>query len=101
MGNVDRAARDVGPGNDLPPVRPQVVVDRLDDLLRFGVEFFRGDKVRGFLVEWAIGPVNRLLGIDVAEPTLLTTSQTISLAGVALGVIIYLQRQRARPRLAG
>jgi phosphatidylglycerol:prolipoprotein diacylglycerol transferase len=71
----------------------------LYSILRFIVEFYRGDVIRGFLVEVAIGPMNRLLGIDPSEPTLLTTSQTISIAGVILGVVLYLRGRRTAREL--
>lgn len=71
----------------------------LYSLLRFTVEFYRGDSLRGYLFELTIRPLNALLGIAPDEPTLLTTSQTISLACGLAGILLYrAQRRRWRAR---
>ena len=62
--------------------------------MRFLVEFYRGDKIRGFLFELPIPPINRLLGLAESESTILSTSQAIGLATVALGVAIFVRQRR-------
>jgi len=65
--------------------------------MRFVVEFVRGDKIRGYLFEVTISPINELLGIPTTEPTLLTTSQVISMATLAAGVWLLFKNRRRRP----
>ncbi len=64
--------------------------------LRFGVELLRGDKIRGYLFEVNLAPINRLLGIDPTEATILTTSQTISLGAGLLGIVLYVWLSRSK-----
>jgi phosphatidylglycerol:prolipoprotein diacylglycerol transferase len=65
-------------------------------LLRFTVEFYRGDKIRGYLFEVVVAPLNTFIGIGAAEPTILTTSQAISIGMAAAGVWLF-ARHRKRP----
>lgn len=62
--------------------------------LRFVVEFYRGDTIRGYLTEITIAPINRLLNIPLSEPTLLTTSQTIGLATLCAGIALFVRGRR-------
>ncbi|MBR58640.1 MAG: hypothetical protein CMH54_11560 [Myxococcales bacterium] len=59
-------------------------------LLRFVIEMFRGDKIRGFLVEIQVPGLAEALGFDAApnEVLMLTTSQFISLLVVGLAVVM-------------
>lgn len=66
----------------------------LYSVMRFVVELYRGDKIRGFVFEWAIAPVNAFLGMAADEPTLFSTSQAISVATGALGVWLYVRQRR-------
>jgi phosphatidylglycerol---prolipoprotein diacylglyceryl transferase len=73
----------------------------LYSVLRFVVELYRGDAIRGFLFEIVIAPLNTLLGIGADEPTILSTSQTISLALFAAGALVWVtQRRRSEGRPA-
>lgn len=65
--------------------------------LRMFTELFRGDSARGFVVEVPLAPVNRLLALDPATPTLLSTSQFVALLVlvVAGGVWVALRRRAA------
>jgi phosphatidylglycerol:prolipoprotein diacylglycerol transferase len=53
------------------------------------VELFRGDTIRGHLFEVVVGPVNDLLGLPAGTPTFLSTSQTIGLGMLAVGVVVW------------
>lgn len=69
--------------------------------LRIVTEVFRGDTVRGFVVEVPLPAVNRLLGLDPDAVTVLSTSQAISLGVMAAAVVatvVLLRRQRRAPR---
>jgi phosphatidylglycerol:prolipoprotein diacylglycerol transferase len=55
-------------------------------LLRFVVESFRGDPSRGLLLEGRAPLVAGWLGLPAEQPLLLSVSQAIALAMVALGV---------------
>lgn len=61
------------------------------------IEIFRGDKIRGFIVEYRNESISGFLGLPLGEPLLLSTSQFISLlmltAGVVLWVVLSRQRQ--------
>ncbi|MBN1947347.1 MAG: prolipoprotein diacylglyceryl transferase [Bradymonadales bacterium] len=63
-------------------------------VVRLVIELYRGDKVRGFVFEWTLPALNRLLGFPHGEPTMLSTSQAVSLAIGALGVGMYLVLRR-------
>ncbi|MFT4702971.1 MAG: phosphatidylglycerol:prolipoprotein diacylglycerol transferase [Bradymonadia bacterium] len=64
-------------------------------LIRFTLEPMRGDSVRGFLFEWAVAPVNRLLGLAPDSVTMLSTSQAVALCAGATGVaLLWVQRNR-------
>jgi phosphatidylglycerol:prolipoprotein diacylglycerol transferase len=64
--------------------------------LRFFVEIFRGDDVRGFLFEIRIPGFARLLGLSPSEPIFLSTAQATSIALIAAAAIIYsVLRQRS------
>jgi len=54
--------------------------------LRAIVEMFRGDEGRGFLWRLFTPGLNRVLGLDESSPTLLSTSQAVSLAALLLVV---------------
>ncbi len=58
-------------------------------LLRFTVEFFRGDVIRNFLFKWP----------TEADPVILSTSQTVSLGIFLTGVALFLLYGR-RPKAA-
>ncbi len=68
----------------------------LYSMLRFVVEFYRGDKIRGFVFEYAIAPLNSLFGLAPEEPTILSTSQTIGLITLLTGVVIYVTQRPKR-----
>ncbi len=71
--------------------------------LRIVTEVFRGDTVRGFVVEVPLPAVNRLLGLDADAVTILSTSQAISLGVMAAAVVatvVLLRRGRGESRYA-
>lgn len=69
----------------------------LYSLLRMFTELFRGDGARGFLVEYPLPVVNRMLGLADGTTTLLSTSQFMSLvvAVSAAALWFVLRRRRA------
>ncbi len=69
-------------------------------ILRFAVEIFRDDDVRGFLFEARVPALARLLGLSPGEPLFLSTAQATSLALIAVAAIVYAALRR-RLRLAG
>lgn len=69
----------------------------LYSIMRFVIEFYRGDTIRGFLFEVSIPTINRALGIAENEATLLSTSQAISIGLGLTGLLMYVVlRQKAR-----
>jgi phosphatidylglycerol:prolipoprotein diacylglycerol transferase len=68
----------------------------LYSVLRFVVELYRGDKIRGFLVEVTSERVSALLGVPSYEPILLTTSQAISAGLLLIGVVLLVWGRRRR-----
>jgi prolipoprotein diacylglyceryltransferase len=63
-------------------------------LLRFVMEVFRGDPSRGLLVEGRAPLVAGWLGLPAEQPLLLSVSQAIALAMVALGLWGLRRRDR-------
>lgn len=64
--------------------------------VRFVVEIFRGDHLRGFVVRIPVAPVARWLALPESQPILLTTSQAVGLLiAVVGGVTLLLLRRRA------
>ncbi len=59
------------------------------------LEVLRGDHIRGFLTEIPVAPLNRMLGLPEHTPTLLTTSQAVSVV-VVLGALLVLWARRRR-----
>lgn len=53
---------------------------------RFFIEIFRGDTIRGYLVRIDLPGLREALSIQNDLPSFLTTSQTISLSIIALGI---------------
>jgi phosphatidylglycerol:prolipoprotein diacylglycerol transferase len=67
-------------------------------ILRFFVEIFRGDEVRGFLFEARVPGVSRMLGLPPNDPIFLSTAQATSMAlMVAAGIAYSILRRRAFP----
>lgn len=66
----------------------------LYSLLRFVVEFLRGDTLRGFVFELPIPFLNGVLGLPDAEPTILSTSQCIGLALLTAGILIWVTQRK-------
>jgi len=65
-------------------------------VLRFFIEIFRGDDVRGFLFEARLPGLARLLGLSPSEPIFLSTAQATSMALVVAAIIAYsVLRRRA------
>lgn len=64
-------------------------------MLRVITEVFRGDSVRGFVVELPVPAINAWLGLPIGEPVFMSTSQAIGLAMVAAaaGLAIALRRR--------
>ena len=56
--------------------------------LRFVLEMFRGDTVRGFVFEWSSSGVAGVLNVPAESVVLLSTSQLIAVAMVAGGVVL-------------
>lgn len=69
-------------------------------LIRSTIELFRGDKIRGFLVEYTNPSISEFLGLPLDEPLLLSTSQFISLMMFVSAVAIWVVRSRATKREA-
>jgi phosphatidylglycerol:prolipoprotein diacylglycerol transferase len=70
--------------------------------LRFGVEIFRGDVGRGYLFRCPTPRLAAALGLGLAEPLFLSTSQAVSLllgAAVALGFWRSRLRRRASHKI--
>lgn len=63
-------------------------------ILRFFIEIFRGDDVRGFLFEARLPGIARLLGLPPAEPLFLSTAQATSIALIAAAAIVYSMLRR-------
>jgi phosphatidylglycerol:prolipoprotein diacylglycerol transferase len=58
-------------------------------ILRFFIEIFRGDDVRGFLFEARVPSLARLLGLPPAEPIFLSTAQATSIGLIVVAGIAY------------
>ena len=73
-------------------------------ILRFFVEIFRGDDVRGFLFQARLPGLARLLGLPPTEPLFLSTAQATSIGLIVAAGIAYsvLRRRLTKvPRPAG
>jgi phosphatidylglycerol---prolipoprotein diacylglyceryl transferase len=67
-------------------------------LLRFAVEIFRGDEVRGFLIQIKLTALGRALGLPPDEPFFLSTAQASSLLLMATAVVAHrILRRRCLP----
>ena len=67
-------------------------------ILRFFIEIFRGDDVRGFLFEARVPAVSRMLGLPPNDPIFLSTAQATSIALMVAAAIAYsILRRRAFP----
>jgi phosphatidylglycerol:prolipoprotein diacylglycerol transferase len=58
-------------------------------MLRFFIEIFRGDDVRGFLFQIRIPGLARLLGLSPSEPLFLSTAQATSIGLMVAAAITY------------
>jgi len=58
-------------------------------ILRFFVEIFRGDDVRGFLFEARLPSLARMLGLPPSDPIFLSTAQATSVALIVSAAIVY------------
>jgi phosphatidylglycerol:prolipoprotein diacylglycerol transferase len=58
-------------------------------ILRFFIEIFRGDDVRGFLFEARLPGLARLLGLSPTEPIFLSTAQATSIGLMVAAAIVY------------
>lgn len=69
-------------------------------MLRFLVEVFRDDQVRGFLFEMRLPGLATALGLPTSDPLFLSTAQATSLALVAGAVVVYalLAKRNVRQR---
>ncbi len=73
-------------------------------VLRFFIEIFRGDDVRGFLFQARLPGLARLLGLSPTEPIFLSTAQATSIGLMVAAAIVYsILRRRIGmiPRPAG
>jgi phosphatidylglycerol---prolipoprotein diacylglyceryl transferase len=67
-------------------------------LLRFVVEIFRGDDLRGFLFQLPLPGLARLVGLPAHEPLFLSSAQFTALLLMTAATIAYaLLRRRPRP----
>jgi phosphatidylglycerol:prolipoprotein diacylglycerol transferase len=67
-------------------------------VLRFFVEIFRDDEVRGFLFRMRVSSLSTLLGLPPNDPIFLSTAQATSIAlVVAAGIAYSMLRRRAFP----
>ena len=65
-------------------------------MLRFFIEIFRGDDVRGFLFQARIPSLARVLGLSPTEPIFLSTAQATSIGlMVAAGITYSVLRRRS------
>jgi phosphatidylglycerol:prolipoprotein diacylglycerol transferase len=64
-------------------------------LLRFGVEMYRGDFARLYLVNFATPRLAHWLGLPAGEAVLLSTSQVVSIAVVLAATAVLLRRVRS------
>jgi phosphatidylglycerol---prolipoprotein diacylglyceryl transferase len=62
---------------------------------RFVLEMFRGDAVRGYLVQLQTPGLNQALGLDPSMPVMLTTSQFISIVVVAAAIVLIFVGKKA------
>ncbi|HVZ74521.1 MAG TPA: prolipoprotein diacylglyceryl transferase [Polyangia bacterium] len=67
--------------------------------LRFGVELFRGDVARRYVVELATPGLARLLGVPTSEPVLFSVGQLGSLTLLVVCAVV-LARRRGAPLVA-
>jgi phosphatidylglycerol:prolipoprotein diacylglycerol transferase len=58
-------------------------------ILRFFIEIFRGDDVRGFLFQARLPALARLLGLSPTEPIFLSTAQATSIGLMVIAAIAY------------
>jgi phosphatidylglycerol---prolipoprotein diacylglyceryl transferase len=67
-------------------------------LLRFAIEMFRGDQVRGFLFQLPLPAIARAFGLPAGEPLLLSSAQASALALVAVAAVasMVLRRRLAK-----
>ena len=61
---------------------------------RSAIELFRGDSDRGFLFQWTLPALNRLLGLPEQTVNLLSTSQALSLGMVAVAMVLLWRMKR-------
>jgi phosphatidylglycerol:prolipoprotein diacylglycerol transferase len=64
--------------------------------LRLGIELFRGDAARRYLVQLSTPSLNRALGLGDG-PALLSTSQAASLVALGCALALALKIRRSRP----
>jgi phosphatidylglycerol:prolipoprotein diacylglycerol transferase len=90
--------RDGAAGAAAPVRKPGTLIllyAMLYGLLRFGVEIYRGDFARLYLVHVATPRLAHWLGLPAGEAVLLSTGQTVSVAVVAAAAAILIRRRRA------
>ncbi len=63
-------------------------------LLRFGVELYRGDFARLYLLPFATPRLARWLGLPAGEAVLLSTGQAVSIAVVLAAIVALILRRR-------
>jgi phosphatidylglycerol:prolipoprotein diacylglycerol transferase len=67
-------------------------------ILRFFIEIFRDDEVRGFLFQVRVPGLSTMLGLPPNDPIFLSTAQATSIALMAAATIVYsILRRRAFP----
>ncbi len=70
-------------------------------LLRFGVEIYRGDFARLYLVHFVTPRLARWLGLPAGEAVLLSTGQAVSVAVVLAAIVVLIRRFRSPLPSAG
>lgn len=87
-----------GEGNGTTPARkPGTLVllyAVLYGLLRFGVELYRGDFARLYLLHFTTPRLARWLGLPAGEAVLLSTGQAVSIAVVLAAIALLIHRRR-------
>ena len=62
-------------------------------VLRFGIEIFRGDFARKYLIELTLPRLAARLGLPAGEAVLLSTGQVVSVAIVVAALVLLVQRR--------
>jgi len=82
------------PTSPVPPGTLILIYAVLYGVLRFGIEMYRGDFARLYLVHFATPRLARWLGLPTGEAVLLSTGQVVSVVVVLAAVAVLIRRRR-------